>query len=52
MLALLRLVLLPVRLPFMMLRLLQGVSVFIACAVPLIIVAAIVGGLAWFALMR
>ena len=52
MLALLRLVLLPVRLPFMMLRLIHGVSVFITCVVPLVIAAAIVGGLAWFVFIR
>ena len=52
MLALLRLLLLPVRLPFMMLRLLHGVSVFVTCAVPLFVAALILGGLAWFALIR
>ena len=52
MLALLRLLLLPVRLPFRMLRLLHDVSIFITCAVPLIIAAAIVGGMVWFVFVR
>ena len=52
MLALLRLVLLPVRLPFIILRLIHGVSVFITCVVPLVIAAAIAGGLAWLVFIR
>ncbi len=52
MLGLLRLVLLPVRFPFMMLRLMRGLGAFITCVAPLIIAAAIVGGLAWFAFVR
>ncbi len=52
MLALLRLVLLPVRLPFMVARLMRGLGVFITCVAPLVIAAAIVGGIAWFAFVR
>ena len=50
--ALLRLLLLPVRLPFLLLRLLHGVSVFITCVVPLIIAVAVAGGLAWLVFLR
>lgn len=52
MLALLRLLLLPVRLPFQLLRLLHGVSVFVTCVVPIIIAAMILGGLAWWVFVR
>lgn len=52
MLGLLRLVLLPVRLPFMMLGLVRGLGAFITCVAPLIIAAAIVAGLAWVAFVR
>ena len=52
MLALLRLLLLPVRLPFMTLRLMRGLGAFITCVAPLIIVVVIVAGLAWFAVFR
>ena len=52
MLALLRLVLLPVRLPFLLLKLLHGVSVFITCIVPLLVAVAIAGGLAWLVFVR
>ena len=52
MLGLLRLVLLPIRLPFMTLRLMRGFGAFITCVAPLIIAAAIAGGLAWFAFFR
>ena len=52
MLALLRLVLLPVRLPFQLLRLLHGVSIFVTCVVPLIIAAIILGGLSWLVFVR
>ncbi|MDE2861372.1 MAG: hypothetical protein OYI31_05360 [Chloroflexota bacterium] len=52
MLALLRFLLLPVRLPFLLLRLLQGVSVFVSCVVPLIVAVAIAGGIAWFVFVR
>ena len=52
MLALLRLLLLPVRLPFQLLRLLHGVSVLMTCGVPLIVAAMIVAGLAWFVFLR
>ena len=52
MLALLRLLLLPVRLPFLLLRLLQGVSVFVSCVVPLAAAVAIAGGLAWLVFLR
>ena len=52
MLALLRLVLLPVRLPFALLRLLHGASVFITCGAPLLIAAAIALGIAWFVFIR
>lgn len=52
MLALLRLLLLPVRLPFTLLRLLHGASVFITCVAPLLIAAAIAGSVAWFVFVR
>ena len=52
MLALLRLLLLPVRLPFQLLRLLHGVSVFVTCVVPLIVAGVIVAGLAWWVFVR
>lgn len=52
MLALLRLVLLPVRLPFMTLRLMRCLGAFITCVAPLILVAVIVAGLAWFVFVR
>ena len=52
MLALLRLVLLPVRLPFMILKLIHGVSVFITCVAPLVVAVAIAGGLAWLVFIR
>ena len=52
MLALLRLILLPVRLPFALLRLLHGVSVFITCGLPLLIAAAIAIGIAWLVFAR
>ena len=52
MFGLLRLVLLPVRLPFMMLGLVRGLGAFITCVAPLIIAASISGGIAWFAFVR
>ena len=52
MLGLLRLVLLPIRLPFMMLGLVRGLGAFITCVAPLIIAAIILGGLAWLVFVR
>ena len=52
MLALLRLVLFPVRLPFIMLRLIHGLGVFFTCVAPLIIAAMILGGLSWLVFVR
>lgn len=52
MLALLRLLLLPVRLPFQLLRLLHGASVFITCVVPIVIAAVVMAGIAWWVFLR
>ena len=52
MLALIRLILLPVRLPIALLRLMQGVSVFVTCVAPLVISAAIAGVVAWLVFVR
>ena len=52
MVALIRLLLLPVRIPFHLLGLLRAVSVFVACGVPLIVVAAIAGGILWYVYIR
>ena len=52
MVALIRLLLLPVRIPLRLLRLLRAFSVFVACGVPLLVAAAIAGGILWYAFVR
>lgn len=52
MLALFRLLLFVLRLPLRLLAVLRAVAAFVTCGVPLLIAAAVVGGVAWFVFVR